>query len=103
MIRRPPRSTLFPYTTLFRSLVVVVRETPLHLGHLRQLAALAEIGGIVMPPVPALYHRPKTIDDLVNHTVARVLDRLGIPHALCPEWTGGRRRGPTARGGLPAG
>lgn len=78
-----------------RPLVVVVRETPLHLGHLRQLAALAEIGGIVMPPVPAFYQRPKTIDDVVNHTVGRVLDRLEIPHALCPEWTGVRRREPT--------
>jgi flavin prenyltransferase len=78
-----------------RPLLVVVRETPLHLGHLRQLAALAEIGAVVMPPVPAFYQRPKTIDDVVNHTVARVLDRLEIPHELCPEWTGRGRREPT--------
>lgn len=71
-----------------RPLVAVVRETPLHLGHLRQLTALAEIGGVILPPVPAFYHRPKTIDDLVNHTVGRILDRFGITHDLVPEWTG---------------
>ncbi len=77
-----------------RPLVAVVRETPLHAGHLRQMLALAEIGGVILPPVPAFYNRPKTIDDLVNHTVGRVLDRLGIEHALVPEWTrGGRRPG----------
>lgn len=75
-----------------RPLVAVVRETPLHSGHLRQLLALAEIGGVILPPVPAFYNRPKTIDDVVNHTVGRVLDRLGIEHALVPEWTGGGRR-----------
>jgi 4-hydroxy-3-polyprenylbenzoate decarboxylase len=75
-----------------RPLVLVVRETPLHAGHLRQMLALAEIGGVILPPVPAFYQRPKTIDDLVNHTVGRVLDRLGIEHALVPEWTGGGRR-----------
>jgi len=71
-----------------RPLVVVPRETPLHVGHLRQLLALAEIGAIVLPPMPAFYHRPRTIDDIVNHTVGRVLDRFGIPHGLVPEWTG---------------
>jgi flavin prenyltransferase len=76
-----------------RPLVALVRETPLHAGHLRQLLAFAEIGGIVMPPVPAFYHRPGTIDDIVNHTVGRVLDRLEIPQDLVPEWTGGGRRG----------
>jgi 4-hydroxy-3-polyprenylbenzoate decarboxylase len=71
-----------------RPLVAVVRETPLHLGHLRQMAALAEMGGIILPPMPAFYLRPKTVDDIVNHTVARILDRLGVAHALIPEWTG---------------
>jgi len=71
-----------------RPLVVVVRETPLHAGHLRQLLALAEVGAVILPPMPAFYHRPKTLDDIVNHTVARVLDRLGIPHELGTEWTG---------------
>jgi 4-hydroxy-3-polyprenylbenzoate decarboxylase len=71
-----------------RPLIVVVRETPLHLGHLRQLVALAEIGGIILPPMPAFYHRPRTVDDIVNHTVARILDRLGVEQDLVPEWTG---------------
>lgn len=71
-----------------RPLVVVVRETPLHVGHLRQLLALAEMGAVVLPPVPAFYHRPKTLDDVVNHTVGRVLDRFGLAHGLVPEWTG---------------
>jgi 4-hydroxy-3-polyprenylbenzoate decarboxylase len=73
-----------------RPLVVVVREAPLHLGHLRQLAALAELGAVIFPPVPAFYDRPKTIDDIVNHTVGRILDRLGVPQNLVPEWTGTR-------------
>jgi 4-hydroxy-3-polyprenylbenzoate decarboxylase len=71
-----------------RRLIVVVRETPLHLGHLRQLVALAEIGAVILPPMPAFYHRPRTVDDIVNHTVARILDRLGIEQTLVPEWTG---------------
>lgn len=75
-----------------RPLVVVVRETPLHVGHLKQMLALAEIGGVILPPVPAFYNRPKTLDDIVNHTVGRVLDRLGIEHSLVPEWTGGGRK-----------
>lgn len=74
-----------------RPLIVVVRETPLHLGHLRQLVALAEIGGIILPPMPAFYHRPRTVDDIVNHTVARILERLGVEQDLVPEWTGRRR------------
>lgn len=74
-----------------RRLIVVVRETPLHVGHLRQLVALAEIGGIILPPMPAFYHRPRTIDDIVDHTVARILDRLGVAQDLVPEWTGHRR------------
>jgi flavin prenyltransferase len=71
-----------------RPLVVVPRETPLHIGHLRQLLALAEIGAVVLPPMPAFYHRPRTVDDIVNHTVGRILDRFGISHGLVPEWTG---------------
>jgi 4-hydroxy-3-polyprenylbenzoate decarboxylase len=68
-------------------LVVVVRETPLHAGHLRQLLHLAELGAVILPPVPAFYHHPKTLEDIVNHTVGRVLDRFGIPHTLTTEWT----------------
>jgi 4-hydroxy-3-polyprenylbenzoate decarboxylase len=73
-----------------RTLVAVVRETPLHAGHLRQMLALAELGGVILPPMPAFYHRPKTLDDIVNHTVGRILDRLGIAHELVAEWTGTR-------------
>jgi 4-hydroxy-3-polyprenylbenzoate decarboxylase len=68
-----------------RPLLLLVRETPLHVGHLRTLVALAELGAVVLPPLPAFYQRPKSIDDLVNHTVARVLDRLGLPHGLDTE------------------
>jgi flavin prenyltransferase len=71
-----------------RPLIVVVRETPLHTGHLRQMLALSEMGAVILPPVPAFYHRPKTIRDLVDHTVGRVLDRIGIEHGLVTEWTG---------------
>jgi 4-hydroxy-3-polyprenylbenzoate decarboxylase len=80
-----------------RPLVDEVRETPLHAGHLRQMLALAEIGAVILPPMPAFYNRPKTLDDLVNHTVARVLDRLGIEHSLVPEWTSGGRRSNSVR------
>ena len=74
-----------------RPLIAVVRETPLHLGHLRTLVTLAEIGAVILPPMPAFYLRPKTVDDVVDHTVARILDRLGIDHGLLPEWTGSAR------------
>ena len=75
-----------------RPLLALVRETPLHVGHLRQMTAFAEMGGIVFPPVPAFYQRPKTVDDIVAHTVARVLDRVGLAHEPLAEWTGGGRR-----------
>lgn len=71
-----------------RPLIVVVRETPLHVGHLKQMLALAEMGAVILPPMPAFYLRPKTVADVVDHTVARILDRLDIPHSLAPEWTG---------------
>jgi len=74
-----------------RPLVLVVRETPLHLGHLRAMLALGEMGGVILPPLPAFYPRPRTVDDIVNHTVGRVLDRFGIPHELVKEWTGTAR------------
>ncbi len=73
-----------------RRLVVVARETPLHAGHLRQLLALAEMGAVVLPPMPAFYLRPKTVAEIVDHTVARIVDRLGLEQTLVPEWTGGR-------------
>jgi flavin prenyltransferase len=61
-----------------RPLVLLVRETPLHLGHLRLLTQIAEMGGIVMPPVPAFYHRPQTLMEVVDHTLNRALDLIGI-------------------------
>jgi flavin prenyltransferase len=71
-----------------RPLLLLVRETPLHVGHLRMLTALAETGAVILPPMPAFYNRPKELDDIVNHTVARVLDRLQLPQALVGEWQG---------------
>jgi flavin prenyltransferase len=71
-----------------RPLILLVRETPLHLGHLKCLTALAEMGAVIMPPVPAFYNRPRDLDDVVNATVARVLDRLNLPQTLVPEWQG---------------
>ena len=71
-----------------RPLILLVRETPLHLGHLRCLTSLAEMGAVIMPPVPAFYNRPRDIADVVNATVARVLDRLNLPQTLVPEWQG---------------
>jgi 4-hydroxy-3-polyprenylbenzoate decarboxylase len=75
-----------------RTLIAVVREAPLHAGHLRQMLALAELGAVILPPMPAFYHRPRTIEDVVAHTVARILDRLRVPHDLVPEWKGTSRR-----------
>jgi 4-hydroxy-3-polyprenylbenzoate decarboxylase len=69
-----------------RRLVLMVRETPLHVGHLRAMTQATEIGAIVLPPVPAFYARPKTIDDIVNHTVGRALDLFGIDNALVRRW-----------------
>jgi 4-hydroxy-3-polyprenylbenzoate decarboxylase len=74
-----------------RRLLVLVRETPLHVGHLRQMLAFAEMGGIVFPPVPAFYQRPATVNDIVDQTVARVLQRMGLEDGPLPEWTGGGR------------
>ena len=73
-----------------RPLILLVRETPLHLGHLRILVQLAEIGAVVMPPVPAFYHRPTTVGELVDQTVNRALDMVGVdlPADLFPRWTG---------------
>ncbi|MGW0052871.1 UbiX family flavin prenyltransferase [Nocardia nova] len=69
-----------------RRLVLLVRETPLTLGHLRAMTAVTEMGGIVMPPVPAFYLRPSSIDELVEHTVARALDLLSIDVPDMPRW-----------------
>lgn len=69
-----------------RRLVIAIRETPLHAGHLRNLTALSELGAIVAPLVPAFYTRPKTIDDIVNHSVGRLLDLFGIETDLVKRW-----------------
>ena len=71
-----------------RKLVVVVRETPLHLGHLRNMARLTEMGAIVMPPMPAFYHQPQTVQDIVDHTVGKMLDVFDIKHELFRRWSG---------------
>ncbi len=71
-----------------RPLVLVVRETPYHAGHLRLMSEAAAAGAIIFPPVPAYYLRPKTIEDIVDNTVGRVLARLGIENDLYQEWTG---------------
>jgi 4-hydroxy-3-polyprenylbenzoate decarboxylase len=73
-----------------RKLVLVVRETPLHLGHLRLMAQVTEMGAIVMPPVPAFYHRPQSLDDIINQTVNRILDVLDIEldQDLFQRWQG---------------
>jgi 4-hydroxy-3-polyprenylbenzoate decarboxylase len=71
-----------------RRLVLMVRETPFNLAHLRNMTAVTEMGGVVFPPLPAFYHRPQSVDDLVNDTVERVLALLGIDEARPRAWTG---------------
>jgi flavin prenyltransferase len=72
-----------------RRLVLAVRETPLHGGHLRTMATLSDIGAIVAPIVPAFYNKPKTIDDIINHSVGRLLDLFGIDVKTVKRWEGG--------------
>lgn len=74
-----------------RKLILMVRESPFHLGHLRTMTALAEMGAIIAPPVPAFYHKPETITDLVDHSVDRVLDLLGLPEETAKRWKGPRK------------
>ena len=71
-----------------RKLILLVRESPFHLGHLRNMTALAEMGAIIAPPVPAFYHRPETVMDIVDHSVDRVLDLLGLPDHAVRRWEG---------------
>lgn len=71
-----------------RRLVLMVRETPFNLAHLRNMTSVTEMGGIVFPPLPAFYHRPQSIDDLVHDTVERVLSLLGLPQARPRTWAG---------------
>jgi 4-hydroxy-3-polyprenylbenzoate decarboxylase len=71
-----------------RKLVLVVRETPLHLGHLRLMQEATEAGAVILPPVPGFYHMPRTIEDLIDHTVVKILDQFGIHLDLIRRWRG---------------
>ena len=82
-----------------RKLVLLVREAPLHLGHLRLMANLAEIGAIIFPPVPSFYHKPKSVADIINQTVGKVLDQFGINHNLFKRWCGIEAKLANRRGG----
>ena len=71
-----------------RRLVLMVRETPFNLAHLRNMTAVTEMGGIIFPPLPGFYHRPQSIAEMIDHTVGRTLDLFSIPHVLSPRWNG---------------
>ncbi|HEY4540884.1 MAG TPA: UbiX family flavin prenyltransferase [Noviherbaspirillum sp.] len=71
-----------------RRLILMTRETPFNLAHLRNMTAVTEMGGIIFPPLPAFYHCPSSVEEMVDHSLARVLDLLEVPHALAPRWTG---------------
>ena len=74
-----------------RKLVLMVRESPFHLGHLRNMTALAEMGAIIAPPIPGFYSNPQTVMDLVDHSVDRVLDLIGLPDSIVRRWEGPAR------------
>ncbi|WP_250473161.1 UbiX family flavin prenyltransferase [Caballeronia sp. GAFFF1] len=71
-----------------RRLVLLVRETPFNLAHLRNMTAVTEMGGVIFPPLPAFYHKPASIDDMVDHTVARVIDLFGMAQPIAAAWSG---------------
>lgn len=71
-----------------RRLVLMVRETPFNLAHLRNMTAVTEMGGIIFPPLPGFYQKPQSIEEMVDHTIGRVLDLFAIPHVLAPRWNG---------------
>jgi len=75
-----------------RTLVLTVRETPLHLGHLRTLTRLAEIGAVILPPLPAMYAKPQSVQEIVNHTVGKALDQFGVSHDLFKRWSSPERQ-----------
>jgi 4-hydroxy-3-polyprenylbenzoate decarboxylase len=79
-----------------RRLLLLVRETPLHIGHLRNMERLCEMGAIIMPPAPTFYHKPQTVQDIVNHTVGKMLDLFGIEHTLFSRWSGIPKRNENA-------
>ncbi len=72
-----------------RRLILLVRETPLHLGHLKNMVSVTQMGGVIMPPLPAFYHKPRTLQDIVDHTIGKVLDMFHIEHNLFERWAGG--------------
>ncbi len=71
-----------------RRLIIVPRESPLHLGHCEMIYKAAQMGAVIVPPMPAFYNRPETVDDIVNHTVGRILDLLGLEAAFVKRWAG---------------
>jgi 4-hydroxy-3-polyprenylbenzoate decarboxylase len=71
-----------------RRLVLMVRETPFNLAHLRNMTSVTEMGGVIFPPLPSFYHKPSSIEEMIDHTVGRVIDLFGIEHALAPRWPG---------------
>jgi len=73
-----------------RRLVLIARETPLNLAHIDNMRRVTEMGGIIFPPVPALYHCPQTVDDILTHSVGRALDLFGISVKHLPRWSGGK-------------
>jgi 4-hydroxy-3-polyprenylbenzoate decarboxylase len=74
-----------------RKLVLMVRETPLHKGHLRLMADVADLGAVILPPVPAFYHQPESVMDIVHQSIGKALDQVGIEHDLFRRWTGHAR------------
>ncbi len=73
-------------------LVLMVRETPLHLGHLRLMTQVTETGAVILPPMPAFYHRPQTLDDIINQSVNKALDQFDVDVTLFKRWTGNEER-----------
>jgi len=86
-----------------RRLILMVRESPLHLGHLKTMALLAEMGAILAPPIPGFYNQPATVEDLVDSSVDRVLDLIGLPDANARRWSGPKRGNGTGERGSESG
>lgn len=78
-----------------RRLILMIRETPLNLAHLRNMTSVTEMGGIIYPPLPAFYLRPQTINDIIDHSISRVIDLLEIPQSAAPRWSGQISTNPT--------
>lgn len=83
-----------------RKLVLVVRETPLHIGHLRLMTLAAEMGAHLLPPVPSFYHRPKTIEDIIDQTIGKIFDYFGIEHGLFRRWGTEKKDAKDSKAGL---